>query len=225
MAGFDTPIFVTGVPRSGTSLIAGVLGLAGAWLGKTVPGDHFNPKGYFEHIMIREKVVKDLLRQLRCDPLGVRKLPGFSQLPRIANLNEICRGFLEAEGYPPEARWLYKDAKLTLLWPVFAAAFRGAHWVIVRRDQDAILRSCLRTDFMMQHSAAAEPWIKWIEQYNRRLDMLLQSENECSEIWPERLIEGDLSSLEQLVRNLNLVWDEQRISEFILPKAWHGEVS
>lgn len=219
---FESPIFVTGVPRSGTSLVAGALGIAGAWTGQTVPGNASNPRGYFEHRMIREKVVKPLLRGAQSDPLGVRRLPALAQLPRVDNLKEICRGYLDAEGYPAGRKWLYKDAKLSLLWPVFAHAFSAAHWVIVRRDRDDILRSCLRTDFMAQHSTDQELWIKWIEQYNLRLEMLLRSENACSEIWPHELIQGDLSALEQLIAKLGLTWEEQSIREFILPAVWHG---
>ena len=37
-ANIDKPIFVLGLARSGTSLIAGALKTCGAWLGRTVPG-------------------------------------------------------------------------------------------------------------------------------------------------------------------------------------------
>jgi len=152
-SGFESPIFVTGVPRSGTSLVAGALGIAGAWLGRTVPGNQSNPKGYFEHTTIREKVIKPLLEGLQCDPLGVHRLPALAQLPQVDNLKEVCRNLIGAEGYSDDARWLYKDAKLSLLWPLFVDAFSGAHWVIVRRGRDDIVRSCLRADFMAQHSS------------------------------------------------------------------------
>ena len=222
---FDSPIFVTGVPRSGTSLVAGALGMGGAWLGRTVPGNQFNPQGFFEHSMIREKVVKPLLQGLQCDPLGVQRLPVLAQLPRVDNLRAICRSLLEAEGYSDGARWLYKDAKLSLLWPLFADAFSGAHWVIVRRKSDDIVRSCIRTDFMAQHSSDENLWIKWVEHYNQRLELLLSSGNDCSEIWPQHLVQGDFSTLEQLMSRLGLDWDEQRIREFILPGAWHTDTS
>ena len=172
--------------------------------------------------MIREKVVKSLLRELRCDPLGVQRLPALEQLPRVDNLRGICHDLLEAEGYSDGTRWLYKDAKLSLLWPLFADAFGSAHWVIIRRKRNDIVSSCLRTDFMAQHSSNENLWLKWVEQYNLRLEMLLTSGNDCSEIWPQQLIQGDFSALEQLIAKLELNWDEQRIKEFILPGAWHA---
>jgi len=220
-SGFERPIFVTGVPRSGTSLVAGALGIAGAWLGRSVPGNQSNPKGYFEHTTIREKIVKPLLEGLQCDPLGVQRLPALAQLPQVNNLRDVCRNLLEAEGYSYDARWLYKDAKLSLLWPLFADAFSDAHWVIVRRNHDDIVRSCLRADFMAQHSSNENLWSKWVDQYNQRLELLLRSENNCSEIWPQHLVQGDFSALEQLIARLDLDWDEQRTREFILPGAWH----
>jgi len=62
---------------------------------------------------------------------------------------------------------------------------------------------------------------KWVDQYNLRLELLLRSGNNCSEIWPQHLVQGDFSALEQLVARLDLDWDEQRTREFILPGAWH----
>ena len=57
---FDSPIFVLGLPRSGTSLITGSLNICGAWVGSTFSGDANNPEGFFEHIIIRENVTKNI---------------------------------------------------------------------------------------------------------------------------------------------------------------------
>ena len=72
---FDAPVFVTGLPRSGTSMVAGLLGLSGLWLGHTVPGGQENIRGFFENVILRERVQKEILRQGRFDPLGVQRLP------------------------------------------------------------------------------------------------------------------------------------------------------
>lgn len=70
---FNSPLFVLGLPRSGTSMIAGAISICGAWTGSTVPGGSpENPKGFFEHTVIREHVTKKILINIECDPLGVR---------------------------------------------------------------------------------------------------------------------------------------------------------
>lgn len=117
---FSEPIFILGLPRSGTSMIAGSLGICGVWTGETVPACSVsNPKGFFEHTIIREQVIKKLLIQIGCDPLGVRKLPSVDIQGEIQGLTDIIKGILERGGYKNNQPWLYKDAKLTLLWPYF----------------------------------------------------------------------------------------------------------
>ena len=67
---FKKPILITGLPRSGTSLAAGILSLCGVWSGTTVTGTKDNIKGFYEHVGLREHVNKELLRRLKCDPLA-----------------------------------------------------------------------------------------------------------------------------------------------------------
>ena len=119
---FDRPIFVVGLPRSGTSLVAGCLQACGAWTGTTVPGTEANPKGFYEHAQIREGVVKRMLVQLQCDPLGVRKLTPVDLKVRVPELKSVIRQIVDADGYHHDRPWLYKGAKLTLLWPIFSRA-------------------------------------------------------------------------------------------------------
>ena len=86
---FNSPIFILGLPRSGTSMIAGAIRICGAWTGVTVPASQANPKGFFEHTVIREHVTKQVLTGLGCDPLGVRKIPPVylpGQIPGLADI-------------------------------------------------------------------------------------------------------------------------------------------
>ena len=58
------PLLITGAPRSGTSLIAGLLHQMGMWTGHTVEGAPTNPRGFFENWGIREMIIKRQLAQL-----------------------------------------------------------------------------------------------------------------------------------------------------------------
>ena len=91
------PILITGLPRSGTSLTAGLLDICGAWSGTTVPGSKDNVKGFFEHAMLRETVNKTLLSRIDCDPLGVKKLPPH-ELPPINNFKETITDIIVSDG-------------------------------------------------------------------------------------------------------------------------------
>lgn len=220
------PIFVLGVPRSGTSLVAGALGRCGAWLGATVPPEQStNPKGFFEHVALRETVNKRLLHAMGCDVAGVGKLPDLKRVKAMPGFDQQVLELIEREGYTGEQPWLFKDAKLTLLWPVYRAAFPKARWVIVKRTKKEIIRSCQQAYFMAQHSTDARFWRKWISEYLNRLEQLKKSRVWWREIWPQELITGGLEPLQQLVDELGLQWNEAAVSEFIAPAHWHTPVA
>jgi len=218
----DAPIFVLGLPRSGTSMVAGCLIIGGAWAGTTVVGgEESNPRGFFEHIYIRERVVKRILEQAQCDPLGVAPLPSFDKNLRISGLATRIATALAVDGYRNDKPWLYKDAKLTLLWSAFAHAFPKARWVIVTRDKASIIDSCLRTPFMNQHSQEPSFWKNYVHEYRVRLNLLQESGMEHHEISADRIICGDFSSLRDLTRKLGLTFKESEVREFVTPRYWH----
>jgi hypothetical protein len=220
---FNKPIFVIGLPRSGTSMIAGSLGICGAWTGSTVPGGGTeNPKGFFEHAAIRELVIKKILKDLGCDPLGVRILPPFDLQIEVIDLADIIKSLVEKDGYKNDRPWLLKDAKLTLLWPIFRKAFPDATWIVVRRDEEGFINSCLRTSFMKQHSQDRAFWKNYAEEYRVRIDALIDSGANVLEISSPEVISGNFDHFREVVSRLGLVFNEDGLKKFISPDFWHG---
>lgn len=219
---FHNPILILGVPRSGTSMIAGILEICGAWLGNTIPGGGVeNPRGFFENTYLREAVNKKILETAGSDPSGVKSLPYFEELPQTNGLEENIRGLLKYEGYDFQTPWAFKEPKLSLIWPNYAAIFPQAHWLIVRRPREHIVASCLNTSFMKRQNNDPIFWYHWVDAYLERLDFL-KSTNLCwSEIWSDSVIEGDFSDIKQLVQNYQLNWQEEQVINFINPKFWH----
>jgi hypothetical protein len=219
---FRQPILVTGVPRSGTSLVAGLLATAGAWVGETVPGGRANPRGFFENRVLRDRGNKVLLEELGGDPFGVRSLP---PLAALAPRPDLARWVLEeiaAQGYLGERPWLFKDPKLCLLWPVWRRAFPTARWIVVRRPAADVVASCLRTPFLSYHSRDPTFWEEFVGHYQARLDALTLSGVWWRELTPQHLFAGDLTELEAVVHELGLDWDPGASRAFLLPAAWHG---
>jgi len=205
-------------------MVAGCLGICGAWTGRTVPGSVAeNPKGFFEHVVIREQITKRLLIQLGCDPLGVRKLPPEDLQGEVSNLAKIIRVVLESEGYDNDRPWLYKDAKLTLLWPIYKKSFPEAKWVIVNRDKEGIINSCLRTSFMRQHSGDREYWERFVAVYVSRLTALRNSGACVLEVSSSEIVNGGLESLKDTVNQLGLTYRKEELEMFITPSFWHSE--
>ena len=219
---FNTPIFVLGLPRSGTSMISGCLAICGAWTGSTVPGGPENPKGYFEHTAIREHITKRILSDLGYDPLGVRKLPPIDMKVEIQSLADIIKNMIERDGYKHDRRWLLKDAKLTLLWPIFKKAFPEATWLVVRRDEEGFINSCLRARFMNQHSRDRDFWKSFAKDYLNRIDALINSGANVLEISSPEVVNGNLDRLGAVISQLGLTFREAELKAFISPAHWHG---
>ena len=207
-------------------MIAGALGICGAWTGTTVPGGGpANPKGFFEHTVIRERVTKRILARLGCDPLGVRKLPPVNLNFEIPSLVDVIREVIEKDGYKHDMPWLYKDAKLTLIWSLFKKAFPDAVWVVVRRDVEGFINSCLRTHFMKQHSQDRKFWENFVQEYLVRIDALKNSGATVLEISSPEVIAGNFEGLKELVSQLHLEYREEELKEFITPAYWHGDAN
>ena len=216
----SSPIFVTGLPRSGTSMVAGCLHRCGFWVGDTVPGGIGNPRGFYENTKIRETIIKPILVALGCDPLGVKKLPQFKGEPRANGLVDAIQLILQKEGYKQNQQWLYKDAKLSLLWPYFINAFPNARWVIVKRNPEHVIDSCLHTHFMAHHSKSRLFWHTFVREYQQRLNQLKHSGAQVYSISADKLIRGKYSGLQRLTQELGVEYNHSRIQEFISPNLW-----
>lgn len=204
-------------------MIAGALGICGAWTGSTVPGGGTeNPKGFFEHTVIRELVIKKILKDLGCDPLGVRKLPPADLQIEVIGLADIIKSIIEKDGYRHDRPWMLKDAKLTLLWSVYRKAFPDATWLLVRRDEEGFINSCLRTSFMKQHSRDPDFWKNYAEEYRVRIDALTASGANVLEISSPDVINGKFDQFREVLARLGLTFREDELKEFISPDYWHG---
>lgn len=220
-----SPIFITGLPRSGTSMIGGIISKLGVFKGKTVAGGSANPRGFFENIFIREHIIKSILRTIDCDPLGVQRLPPvnfFIKLNTDENvpLDELLIENLLQEGYNGQNFWMYKDAKLTLMWRIFHHYFPRAHWVVVRRKREDFIRSCKKTSFMFQHSDSEAYWHNFADQYEARLTSLIMSVNSVSEFSADKIIAGDFVQIKSFCDRIGLDYSYDVIKNFVDPNIW-----
>lgn len=218
------PILITGAARSGTSLCAGVVHICGAWGGKLAGATKYNRKGMFENSTIRNEVVKPYLREIGCDPLGQDPLPNIDLIKDACVLltakwrNKVI-DIMKGQGYPG-GPWFYKGAKMCLMWPLWHTAFPQAQWIIVRRDSEDIVTSCLKTSFMRAFRTRSG-WLQWVAEHEKRFEEMYDAKLKIQEVWPQRAINGDLTQMQMVINNLGLDWKFDKVKEFVEPSLWH----
>ncbi len=223
------PILITGCARSGTSMVAGVINICGAFGGDMSGPNRNNMKGMFENSAIREKVVKPYLRGLGVDPMGQFPLPEIKDLKIPTDWALQIKDIMIHQGYPG-GQWFYKGAKMALMWPIWHYAFPNAKWIIVRRKTSDIINSCQKTSFMRAFRRAEfrkavgakderDGWLWWVHQHEARfIEMMVEGVN-MKMVWPERMVSGNYEQMYETIEWLGLKWNSRALS-FVDPKLW-----
>lgn len=157
---------VLGVPRSGTSLVAGILHTLGIDMGEGYlqPADANNPAGYFEDLRIQR-----LNKQIT----GIRY--GHAQPPDISAEQKLAYRDLAAE-CQRKPLWGMKDPRLcfTLHW--ITPYLKDARLVIVRRDFEASVASLVKHSIVsykgelrMDPPQARAILATWLEAMDRQI--------------------------------------------------------
>lgn len=219
---WDRPIFITGVPRSGTSMLSGLFHISGVWKGKTIGPSKENPKGFFENASLRESVLKPYLRSIGADALGQKPLPRIEDCTIDQNIKNRIKRILLDESYH-RGPWLWKDAKLLLTFPLWVELYPEALWLIVKRNPASVARSCLRTGFMRAEQTL-EGWEKWVKDYESRVEHLQAKAKHSAVVNTDILIEQGAEYLlsSGLVSFFGLPnFDKERANNFISKQFWH----
>lgn len=223
------PILITGCARSGTSMVAGIINMCGAFGGDMSGPNKNNAKGMFENAAIRSNITKPYLRSIQADPLGQYPLPDVKTMPIPNDLKEKVEDVMIKEGYD-SGSWMYKGAKMCLTWPMWYHAFPDAKWIIVRRKTSDIVNSCIHTGFMQAFmmkgaqkavgaNSAAEGWLWWVRQHELRFIEMMEVGMNIKVIWPDRMVTGDYSQVMEMIDWLGLKWNSE-VYNFIDPKLW-----
>lgn len=219
------PILITGAARSGTSMTAGSIHLCGAWGGNMSGPNSNNKRGMFENSEVRQDIVKPILRGMDCDPMGQKPLPsdeqvrGFGLKQAIKLRERVCTA-MKAQGLGEGQRWFYKGAKMCLIWPLWYMAFPNAQWIVVRRDTEDIISSCMDTGFMRAYTTR-EGWTRWVHAHLNRFDEMEAAPSlSMREIWPTEMVEGKFDNIKVAIQGLGLQWNE-KVMSFIDPVLWN----
>ena len=222
------PIVIVGVPRSGTSLVAGLFAKHGVWTGKCRPADEHNPTGYFESVAFNKIWSKIHYNQNK--KLNSKMKGRLTRKPRSEDesaVDEVLAKFevgfkekmldaIKQEGYKG-GHWLVKhDIIFHPAWGEFKP-----NWIAVRRDETAIMNSfrrVYRSERRILNNSSA-----WISPCARYLEKFI-IDYDASAIWYEHLMNGDFSELGAAMQRCGLKMDERLVRAFIDPSLDHSSL-
>jgi hypothetical protein len=208
----NQPIFVTGVERSGSSMVAKIFHLCGV------------------HVGLVSTMYENFSMNLLMDGfLSTRKnslFPDIKDLSIPLDWNSTILEILKREEYK-DGHWMCKNSKLGQMWPVWNHAFPNARWIIVRRRTGDIVESCMKTGYMTMFKELnnlkqvgakdeAEGWKWWVHQYEKRFVTMIEAGVNCRIVWPERMVSGDYQQIYETLEWLGLEWSS-KIVETIDP--------
>ena len=200
------PILITGVERSGSTLIAKILYLCGVKPGYC--------NGMFENELIT-KYNREFLQDYTLS------FPESKELSIPADWsNKIDKVGLKNP-------WMVKSATLARMWPIWDYAYPDAKWLIIRRRTGDVIQSCLKTGYMktfkdpknlslLGFTYEEEGWLWWVHQYEAKFVEMIQAGLNCRIIWPERMVTGNYQQIFETIDWLGLKWNN-KIPEIIDP--------
>jgi len=216
------PIFITGIQRSGASLVARIIQMAGAWGGEC--------NNMYENNRLRELMDVYYRDILNIPKAGQYPLPDGFIIPN--NWEAVIHSAIKDQGYDGTKPLIYKDHRLGQVWEAWNHIFPNAKWIIVRRRSGDVINSCMKTGYMtafqneeFQRAVGVEnekeAWRWWVHWHERRFVEMIESGLNCKVIWPERMVEGDYAQMYETVEWLGLGWRNDMISR-IEPVLWKG---
>lgn len=197
-------VLITGIERSGSTIIAKILEMAGCFIGET--------NARKENLSIKEFMDKYYLKH-RLDIKGQYPMPDIDEI-RL-DFSDGVMQLLYEQGYDDSTQWMYKSSRIIQTWKQWHYAFPNAKWIIVRRNSKDIIESCLKTGYMNAFSnpyileklgfeTEQQGWKWWITYHENRFYQLINHGVNCKVIWPERMLHGDYTQITETLQWLGL---------------------
>lgn len=212
-----SPIFITGIERSGSTIIAKIFEKCDAYAGDV--------SEKMENLRIKQ-LLNNYYRIIGADKNGQFPLP-------IMPISCDDWKSRVLEKIDTDRPWFFKTHRIFQTWWLWNSAFPNAKWVIVRRRSTDIVNSCIKTGYMTAFknpvfrkvvgvTNEADGWAWWIsEQHKIMEEMLPHLGNNVRFIWPEKMANGDFSQIKSVVEWCGLTWDDS-IMEYVSPLLWKG---
>lgn len=193
----DNPIIIISLPRSGSSMTAGIFARHGVWVGPYKEGDGKNAKGYFESLPFKHEIIKTVGRIVHKGILA----------PKVEGWKETALKLIRANGYDG-GPWLVKHSAMYYpLWHEF-----DAKYICVRRDPESIKASGKASGYLTNEKAI-KPHIEAMDHVRDHLGGV--------DVFTDDIVRGNFESLRNAFRYTGIPFVPAIADDFVDPNLWH----
>lgn len=204
---FKQLILITGVERSGSTLISRVLQMCEANAGQTNK--------------MRENVSLRALSYYTVSNLNEGCfMPTIEAMQTVLNWENQVINCLRNQNIPSSMPFMYKDSQISQLWKLWADTYPDAKWIIVRRRTGDILNSLHETSYMNKFKNPKniaqvgalnekEAWLWWVHEYEERFRNVIDAELNYRVVWPERMRDGNFDQMKEVIQWCDLKWNNE----------------
>lgn len=206
---YKQPILITGVERSGSTLIARIFEMCGVKAGIC--------NNMYENIAIANLHNEILQNGELFPPTKGIKIP--------VNWDDLVLQIYDIEKMG--VNWMVKSSLLARYWPIWDYAFPDSKWIIVRRRTGDVIYSCEHTAYMRMFKEVENlvnvgvedehaGWLWWVHQYEDKFIEMIHNGLNCRTVWPDRMVFGNYEQMRETVEWLGLTWNP-RVPSVISP--------
>ncbi len=212
-----TTLVVTGMHRSGTSMVAHYLQVCGIDIGEDLqPGDVGNPRGYYEDVdMLRFH--QDLLACLKVGTFPTSDAQISGQVPTV--FRRRAQDILGRKASSPV--WGWKDCRTSLFLPFWREMIPDANFLFLFRHPVSVVDSLLRrgTDPRLTRNPAIA-FRSWRLHNERILDFYRQNRAGCFLVDMDRFVHDAPAAVSALFSKLNIELPVREFDTIYAPAAF-----
>lgn len=191
------PIIIISMPRSGSSMTAGIFAQHGVWTGTCRAPSKQNAKGHFENLRFRQEIISRVGAIVQKGKLA----------PELKGWRQVAERVIIKDGYNG-GPWLYKSSAMYYpLWHEFSPKF-----ICIRRNIDSIKKSGRASGYFRAHKAI-KPHIEAMDYVRDYLGGV--------DVFTDEVVKGDFSSLEKAFDHAGIEMDHAIVDDFVEPSLWH----
>ena len=204
------PILIVAPPRSGTTMLAGLIHYHGVWVGRSrttqFPGT--NSKFGSENLDI-----KNVMKRMAVE-VGYKNWETPFPNPVGFDQEQAKKDILSF--VPDDTPWLVKTAWCSIFWEFWETAFPEARWVFPTRDTLKIVDSMNRHPSMRRHPDGVKR--QFIANLLRNAGAAIDAKVNYTYVDIEGLVDKDPIVIGDLFRFLDITPDYKVINDWIKPK-------